>query len=72
MDIKKIKDAAKHFSKWKRIYNRLCRSCKFKLLRIQTDVKAVGTDIITSRVDEVLENNMCPKCKLMIQEELSK
>ena len=59
-----ILEAGKHILLWRKIYNALCRSCKYKLVRAGSDVNKVGPDVVTDRM-AMLTDNLCPRCKEM-------
>ena len=59
----KIKETSKHLMLWKDVYNSICMQCKTKLFRATTDLKKVGTEVVVDRVNEIVKNHFCQRCK---------
>lgn len=60
-----IKEAGsmKNMLIWRSVYNNLCRQCQLKIFRAVTDIKAVGTQVVVDRMNEIINNHFCPNCK---------
>jgi len=59
---KKIVETSKHIRLWTKIYNILCRSCKYKVFAARKDFKNVGTEGVVDNM-ELTMNELCPICK---------
>jgi len=67
LGIKQIAEAGKHMLFWRKVYNNLCRSCQLKLVRGNSDIKQVGTEVVVDRTDLIIKEHFCQRCKDRIE-----
>jgi hypothetical protein len=64
----KIKQAGKPsmILLWRRIYNTLCRKCQMKVFKAASDLKDIGTQKVSDKMQYTIQHELCVVCKRRI------